>query len=373
MAYFWNDTLALFKREMLIFKSNLKANIIRSIIFPLTLILFLGNIGGLSSTSTNIAIVNYATSVEASQFISTLEATHSLKVISVSSQASAIEMLRNNQIYVVVVIMPSFPSGNPSVYLYYSNNFVNLGTSIQTITSIAEQFAMPQSRNALVRNMPLNVPSNVSANPTFATNISYKSFLIAGIIIMVSVFGAMFGGGMSIITDRQLGNLKAFLIAPIDKRTILVSKMLYTTVLSVINATIALILGILDGASFAGGITGLAWVYALVVMVSVGFSALSLLFATRIPKIEIYSIITNAVILPLWFISGAFFPTSSLPSWLYPLSQVDPLTYATNGIRDVMLYGYYPTGAMTVDFAILGAFAIVMMIMSFKALKSTLQ
>ncbi|MGC9190810.1 MAG: ABC transporter permease, partial [Candidatus Micrarchaeia archaeon] len=154
---------------------------------------------------------------------------------------------------------------------------------------------------------------------------------------------------------------------------IIVSKIMYTTVLSLINGTIALLLGLLDGATFAGGLGGLLWVYALVVMVTVGFSGLSLLLATRVPKIEIYSILTNAVILPLWFISGAFFPTSSLPSWLYPLSQVDPLTYATNGIRSVMLYGYYPINSIILDFSILGIFAIIMVLWGFRALKSTLQ
>ncbi|MGC8651940.1 MAG: ABC transporter permease [Candidatus Micrarchaeia archaeon] len=371
--HFWNDTYALFKREMLIFRSNIKANILRSIIFPLTLILFLGNLGGMSSSTTSIAVVNYATSPEAMQFISALQATHSLRVMGISNQASAIQMLKNNNVYVVVVVMQSFPHGEPSVYLYYNNNFVNLGSSIQTITSIAQQFNAPLSREAISQNTPMATPTNVFADPTFATSISYKSFLIAGIIIMVSVFGAMFGGGMSIITDRQLGNLKAFLIAPIDKRTIITSKIFYTVVLSLITATIALVLGLLDGATFAGGIAGLGWIYALVIMVTMGFSGLSMLLATRIPKIEIYSILTNAVILPLWFISGAFFPTSSLPSWLYPLSQIDPLTYATNGIRDVMLYGFYPALSIIIDFSILGAFAAIMIFLSFRTLKNTLQ
>ncbi|MGC8687404.1 MAG: ABC transporter permease [Candidatus Micrarchaeia archaeon] len=373
MAHFINDTFALFKREMLIFRSNLRANILRSIIFPLTLILFLGNLGGTASGTTNIAVVNYATNIASMQFVSALQASHSLRVSSVASQAAAIQMLKNNNVYVVVVIMPSFPRGTPSVYVYYSNNFVNLGTSLQTISAMAQEFNAPMAKQSIIMNQPAPSVSNVFMDPTFATSISYKSFLIAGIIIMVSVFGAMFGGGMSIITDRQLGNLKAFLIAPIDKRTIIVSKIMYTTVLSLINGTIALLLGLLDGATFAGGLGGLLWVYALVVMVTVGFSGLSLLLATRVPKIEIYSILTNAVILPLWFISGAFFPTSSLPSWLYPLSQVDPLTYATNGIRSVMLYGYYPINSIILDFSILGIFAIIMVLWGFRALKSTLQ
>ncbi|MGC8669547.1 MAG: ABC transporter permease [Candidatus Micrarchaeia archaeon] len=373
MAHFWNDTFALFKREMLIFRSNIKANILRSLIFPLTLILFLGNLGSTSSTTTTIAIVNYAETPVAQQFIDALQATHSLIIEGIINQAAAIQLLKDNKIYVVVTIMPSFPKGNPSVYLYYNNNFVNLGASIETITSIASQFSAPITKEALLQNAPVHQSSSVFADPTLATGISYKSFLIAGIIIMVSVFGAMFGGGMSIITDRQLGNLKAFLISPIDKRTIIVSKMFYTIVVSFITANIALAMGLLDGATFAGNFVGLLWIYAIVVMVTAGFSGLSMMLATRIPKIEIYSILTNAVILPLWFISGAFFPTSSLPSWLYPLSQIDPLTYATNGIRDVMLYGFYPINAIIIDFSILIAFFVLMTFLSFRALKSTLQ
>ena len=364
MSHFWNDSFALYKREMLIFKSHFKTNIIRSLIFPLTLILILGNMGNTTGARTNIAIVNYAQNPQANQFIAELTASHSLNVMAQTNEYQAMELLKNGNVTVVVIILPSFPYTNPGVYIYYSNNFVELGTSLQSIESIAQSFGV---RSELSYQAP-----SVVLNPTYATSASYKTFLIAGIIIMVAVFGALFGGGLSIITDKQLGNLKSFLIAPIDRRSIVMSKVFYSITLALINGTIAILIGFLDGAGIAMGAIGLVWIYALIIIVVIGFSSLTLTIASRIDKPEVYTIFANTLILPLWFISGAFFPTSALPSWLKPVSVIDPLTYATNGIRYVTMNGYYPLNLQILDFGILLAFGAVMLVLALNSLKRTI-
>ncbi|MGC8649070.1 MAG: ABC transporter permease [Candidatus Micrarchaeia archaeon] len=365
MSHFWNDSFALFKREMIIFRSHFKTNILRSLIFPLTLILILGNMGNTTGARTNIAIVNYAQNPKANQFMSELQASHSLNVLAQTTEYQALKMLKNGNATVVVVIMPSFPYGSPSVYVYYSNNFVELGTSLQSIEAIAGSFGARTAASEQAQ-------TNVFLNPTYATSASYKTFLIAGIIIMVAAFGALFGGGMSIITDKQLGNLKSFLIAPIDRRSIIMSKILYSTALALINGTIAIIIGFLDGAGIAMGAIGLVWIYALIIMVAVGFSGMTLIIASRIDKPEVYAIFTNALVLPLWFISGAFFPTSALPSWLQPISVIDPLTYATNGIRYVTMNGYYPLNLQILDFGVMIIFGAIMVILALNSLKRTI-
>ncbi|MCL5433427.1 MAG: ABC transporter permease [Candidatus Marsarchaeota archaeon] len=369
MSHFWKDSIALYIREMQIFRSHLRTNIIRSIIFPLTFILLLGNLGSMSAAKTNIAIVNYAQNPLSYQFISDVTASHSLNIVAQTNQYEALKMLSNGNATLVMVVLPSFPYGSPSIYIYYDNNPIELGSSLQVIQSLTQQFGATASA---VSSSSSTGTTSIFINPTYATSASYKTFLIGGIIVMVAVFGTLFGGGLSLISDKQLGNLKSFLITPIDRKSIIMSKIFYSITLAMLNATIALIIGVLDGGGIAMGLFGLVWIYGLVLFVAIGFSGLTLLLASRIDKQEVYTIVSNALIMPLWFISGAFFPTSALPSWLYPISVINPLTYATNGMRYVMMNGYYPLNLVIFDFSILIVFAIIMVVLAINSLKRTI-
>ena len=120
------------------------------------------------------------------------------------------------------------------------------------------------------------------------------------------------------------------------------------------------------------GIVGLAWIVLIVLLLSLGFSAMTVAIASRTSRPEIYAIFAQTITLPLWFLSGAFFPTSSLPSWIYPLSVVNPLTYAANGVRDVMMAGVYPLASAALDLSIVVAFSVVMIIIAFRTFKRTI-
>ncbi len=368
-----SDSLIIYKREMLIFKSKLRTNILRSLIFPLVLILMLGNLGANSDIITNIGVVNYASNPSAYNFVQSLQSNTDLNVEMLTNQQAALAALKAGQVTDVVVISPSFPSlesKNPGIYIYYANNFADLGNSVNIIESLAQQYESSIGK-------PIQYQSAVNSDqvvldPAYAAGASYKTFLVGGVIVMVSVFGSMFGGGMSIITDRQLGNLKSFLITPINKMSIILGKVMSGTTQALIYGIIAILIGLLDGATIAMGILGAAIILVLIALTAVAFSAITIILASRIAKIEVYSIIANAITLPLWFISGAFFPTSSLPSWLYPLSVIDPLTYSASGIRYIMMYGYYPINSAILDFSILVAFSVVMLLLSFKLFSTTI-
>ena len=362
------DSLTIYKREMLIFKSKLRTNIIRSIIFPLVLIIMLGNLGNTSNITTNVAVVNYALNAKAYSFIQSLESNHNLKIVNITTETEAMNELRLGKVTDVIIVPESFAQlgDKPNLYIYYSSGSSDLGDSLQIIDSVAREFGV----NSNVT--PVSDIRSVS-NPSYGASASYKTFLVGGIIVMVAVFGSIFGGGMSIITDRQLGNLKSFLITPISKMSIIIGKILSGTTQATIYGIIAIIIGVLDGATILMGFYGIIIILALIILVSLGFSALTIILASRISKVEVYSILANAITLPLWFISGAFFPTSSLPSWLQPVSAVDPLTYAANGIRYIMMDGYYPMSTMVLDFSVLIVFSLVLIYLSFKMFSVTIR
>lgn len=352
------DTITLYKREMLIFKSHLRTNIIRSIIFPFVIIFFFGSIGS-STFGVKVAVVNYANNQQSFSFINSLSTNQLVSVESITTESNALQMLSKGTVTAVVVILPSFPkasNGNPGVDLYYSNsNFVATGTVVPFIQQAAQEFESGTTPQAVQASQS----ESASIRPLYGTTSSYKDFLVGGIVGMVAAFGTVFGGGISIITDRQLGNLKSFLIAPINSISIVMSKILSGTTQSLLYIIVALAIGYLDGAGIAMGWVGLLWIMLLGTMISLGFAGITTVLASRIEKVEVYSIMANVIVLPLWFLSGAFFPSTSLPGFMQPIAAINPMTYATQGVRDVMMLGYYPLNTMMLDFAVLGAFVAI--------------
>ncbi len=369
------DSFTLYRREIYIFRSKLRTNIIRSIMFPLILILLLGNIGNVVS-NVNTYVVNYANNPASVQFINQLTTQSTLSISGIVPQAQAMAALANNTVSLVIVILPTFPDTgqSPSVEVYYSNSQINqIGTALPFVGSIADKFGAQvySGGQSLYQQSP---PASLSiAVPTTGTTSSYKDFLVGGIIIMVAMFGSVFGGGMTIITDRQLGNLKAFLATPINKSAIIVSKLLAGTTFAVINGAVAVVIGLLDGAGIAMGVIGIPWIFLFIVMVALGFSGVTTILASRISRIDVYTIAAQSVTLPLWFLSGAFFPTTSLPSWIYPLSVINPMTYAADGVRDVMLSGYFPANSMALDLGVMLVFIVFGIVLSFKLFKGTIE
>ncbi len=285
-------------------------------------------------------------------------------------------MLKSSSADLVVIILPTFPradGGNPAVQIYHSNsNIASTGGGISVIEQAAEQYGASPSVNGGLPTLS-QAAGLVGSNLAYGFQISYKTYLIGGLIAMVAAFGAIFGGGATLISDRQLGNLKAFLITPVSKNAIILSKIFYGTIVSVIGGMLALGMGIAMGGTMAMGIAGLPYIFVLVVLIAMGFSSFTVVLAAKVKNIEAYQIFAQVIVLPLWFLSGAFFPTSSLPAWLQPISVIDPMTYATTGIRYVMLSGYYPMQAFLTDITSLLLFFALGFALSFVLFKTTIE
>lgn len=390
-----SDSATMMKRELMIFRSNIVQNIVRSIMFPFILLLIFSNLGN-TVAHVPVAVVNYANNQQSFKLINALEAQNELSIDAITSQASAFSMFKSGSVDMVIVILPSFPSvhsGDPSVDIYYTNSQFTSLSVLPFIERAAESFGASVGGSGGSTTGSLSGSSttlgslgsgsgsgaadppsgSVAAVPAFAASGNYTTFLVAGVIIMVAAFNAMFGGGMSIITDRISGALKLFMISPINRLSIVFGKILAGSTTAMLTVTLTVLIGMLFGAGIAMGLVGVLWIFLLAFIASIGMGGLAAAFAARIKRFEVYAIATQTIILPLWFVAGAFFPVSSLPSWLQPLSAVDPFTYAVQGMRYVMMSGYYPLGAMALDLGVLALFAVVMLAICVRMFKNTIE
>ena len=103
---------------------------------------------------------------------------------------------------------------------------------------------------------------------------------------------------------------------------------------AVIQSAVLLVL-----APFVGVALSPALLEALGLMFLLAFalSSLGVAIASRMRTMEGFQVVMNFVLMPLLFLSGAFFPLQGLPGWLAVLTHLDPVAYAVDAIRRVVL------------------------------------
>jgi ABC-2 type transport system permease protein len=77
-------------------------------------------------------------------------------------------------------------------------------------------------------------------------------------------------------------------------------------------------------------------VFALLLTLAFAITAFGVMVAARINQIQSFMAITQMVMMPMYFLSGAIFPVTGLPSWLTVLNRLDPLTYAVDPMRRIV-------------------------------------
>ncbi|MDV3277393.1 MAG: ABC transporter permease [Nitrososphaerales archaeon] len=210
-------------------------------------------------------------------------------------------------------------------------------------------------------NIPKQVLDSLSSTimqSTFGTT-DYFSFLAVGMLAFVCLFTAMFSG-MSILWDRRLGFLDKVLSTPVSRGTIIMGKVLSSVVRSLAQAAVVLLIAIPLGLDL-GKITlfGVLGTFAAMFLMTLGFSALFLTLALRSTDWQSQMAIMNLLNLPLLFGSNALFPSKLMPDWLQAFVSINPISYATDAGRQLLL-GTTGFASLGFDFAYLAGFAILL-------------
>ena len=368
------DSITIFTREFAIFRSNLRSNIIRTAIFPLVILLFFGFLGS-AITNIPVVVVNYANNNQASQFMSTLSSQSLMQVQSVTNQNDALGMLSSGQVDFVIVILPGFPSqsGSPTVQVYYNN--LEFSTTQQILPAIQKDAALFGPASSFQSQEYLPAPSGHSSSvvtPITGANGNYGDFLFSGVLGMIIVFSTLFNAGIGVLTDKQGGQIKSFLITPINKSAIVLGKILFSAVQSVLSIFVVIVIGLLLGNTILMGMVGIVWILVLGTLLGIVMTGISIIVASRMKNMTAFQIFGQTLGLPLWFIAGGIVPISSFPPILQALSVGDPMTYAIKGFRYIVLQGFYPLSSIMVDVGVLAALGIITTVVSILLFKSTI-
>jgi len=188
---------------------------------------------------------------------------------------------------------------------------------------------------------------------------SYFSFLACGMLAFVVLFTSAFSG-MSVVFDRRFGFLNKALSTPVARGAIVMGKVLQSVGRSLIQAAIVLVIAIIlgmDTGHFA--VVGIAGAFVIIFLLAVGLSALFTMLALRSSDWQTQVALINLINLPLLFASNALFPKSIMPPWLQDVVNVNPVSYANDGVRQLLI-GATGMTSIWIDFAVLIGFAVVL-------------
>jgi len=168
----------------------------------------------------------------------------------------------------------------------------------------------------------------------------FMTYFLPGTTAMILLFTAIFAT-ISIIEDRREGFLQSVLVAPAPRWTIAFGKVLGGSAIAWVQALVFLAIAIATGMVSLGPQT--IALLAFMFLAAIAMTSLGVCFAWPMDSTQGFHALMNLVLMPMWLLSGSFFPIPSLAGG-EPVGQVamhwimraNPMTYAVSGLRHLM-------------------------------------
>ena len=166
--------------------------------------------------------------------------------------------------------------------------------------------------------------------------------------------------GIGVSFDREFGFLKEILVAPVSRTSIVLGKALGGATGAILSGMVILGLSTLIGAEFTPDINvaaAAALALLTITLVSLAFVNMGIAFATKIQNFEGFQMVMNFLVMPMFFMSGAFYPIDIMPTWLQVGTYINPLFYGVDALRYCFNGSEIAALPLWVDLTVLLAFA----------------
>lgn len=178
----------------------------------------------------------------------------------------------------------------------------------------------------------------VSIIPPYKTYVLYEVYITPGLCGMILLFSGM-QSSLSMVYDREMGNMRTLLVSPFPRWFLLVSKLLAGVTVSVVQVYV--FLAIAWFWSVKPPVIGYLLVLPALILAGMMLCSLGMLLSSMIRQLENFAGIMNFVIFPMYFASSALYPLWRIQEsspLLFLICQANPFTYAVELIR-FALYG----------------------------------
>ncbi len=172
---------------------------------------------------------------------------------------------------------------------------------------------------------------NASFRPSgLPTGTNYIVYFYPGILTLVLLFTAIFAT-IAVVQDRREGFLQGVLVAPVSRWGIVLGQACGGTTLALLQGSLFLLLSPIVGMSFS--LVSVLSTVGVMFLLSFGLTSMGLMIAWRMDSTQGFHAVMNLILIPIWLLSGAFFPVSGVSPLLEWVMKVNPLTYGVAALR----------------------------------------
>ncbi|MEH7390705.1 ABC transporter permease [Bacillus sp. JJ1503] len=305
------------------------------IFFPIILmVIFMTIFGGGSNDdfSTKVVIVNESSNETSTMMAKQLQ---QIPIIKASGNDSVNEdkakvLVKEKEVDAAIILPESAQATSIKLIVNKENE---QSVSTQVVSGILDKFIQQANLQA------------VGATPTYeqqfetissgSQELKYTDFLLTGMIALSIAQGGLFGM-VDLVDMRRKGLIKRLRMTPAKMGIFGLSDMVMRLLFSIIQIILLSLIGVfLFGANLFINFPSLL----LVILIgALSFNAIGYFISSFSNTNEAYMGAANIVSFLMMFVSGIFFPVETMPEWLHPVSNILPLTYFADGLRDSMVY-----------------------------------
>jgi ABC-2 type transport system permease protein len=178
-----------------------------------------------------------------------------------------------------------------------------------------------------------------AANTEVVQAPSYIAFLAAGVVVMTILNNGL-AGGTDLLFDKENGFLERLMSTPISRTSVVISRFLF--VMTITSGQVLVILGVayLFGVQPVTGFGGVLVIILIGLLFGVGLTAISMSLAFSVKSHGDFFSLLGFLSLPMIFLSTALVPLAAMPAWMAFFAQLNPMTWAIDAVRPLILTGW---------------------------------
>ncbi len=300
-------------------------------LFPLIFILVFGLLGQ-SSGKYEVGVLS--SSQKSGSVYETLTKIEALQLITDKNDDELKDALKKGQLAVLVSVSQNAETQKVTIDLQTSSASPQGGAIVSNILENITNSINGQANPNAVKVASLNIV-NVEGR-----RYNQIDFILPGQLNFSLLTTGVFTITFSLLTLRKMLVLKRMYATPTPKGVILMSKVLSSMMVALLQASLIIAVG-----HFAFGFTlvnGLLTYLSMLFLALIGlivFLGLGLVVSSLADSEDAVSPIANLVTLPQLILSGAFFPIDAFPDFLQTIARLLPMTFLNDAMRSVAFEG----------------------------------
>jgi ABC-2 type transport system permease protein len=316
-----------------------------TVLFPLMFLVLFGGIFADQSAPRadviqigSVAVLDQLPAAARGQLNDVLQLEHS------DDRAAALERVRKGEVDAAV------EESGSNVVLHFSAADQVKAATVQGLFN-----SLIQNTNIALTGQPPRF--TLSAQPVEDESLKQIQYVTPGLLGWAVATGAMFGAALTLVTWRQKKVLRRLRLSPASTATVVLARVGASIAIALIQT--AIFIGVASLPYFGLQLSNYWWLaIPLVAVGTLAFLSIGLLAGSFAKTPEAASAVANLIVLPMAFLSGAFFPLQGAPAWLQTISQALPLRHLVDGLLAVMVRGQGLVEVLP-QLGILLAFAVV--------------